>query len=1589
MKKTSSPFQEYIARILLISFFLQSCGGEFDNNPFITTQEQIAFAQTNTQANIQPLAGQILAAQGGHAVTLYEEAGQLKADIEMNAPQGFSKTYEGISVSIEQGADLTKLACLDIKAQQRRIHFQPARGSQPAKVVIYKGAGLMGGMEITSKDENSKEQCTTTVEAQENINKTRTGLNLENSFQTALLSQLPEGCRLGTAYDNGDCFFDALGQCVDAINHTDVNTVKYLRMFCHDFYEKDKAFVDSLNQADYLGIDKGSEDYFFIQYTSKECEKFFNGRAPIWGRPWVEGQMLCKKLELKGILIIEVLRDPETGNPVISYHLTSQKEYKPSISEEEGQVLIQAGGIPIIINAQDSLHFVPLLILNEQQDRIPLQPAHAGKPAKVVVYKGAGLMGGMEDEEDKQRGKKENIRKGKQKAQHNADYRKGEIHVKKNREANKPAYSNSEAKEETNPEQKRHDIECLLKMAEVIDKIDKVSLEDRVSIAELFKELGGYAGGRQGINYAYKDGESIRNKYGDMQYHKDKRENPVGIPFERIYHLSKLEFNLEDFGKEKLELIIDDLNTLKHKLQYALKSEEPFIKAYFPGYISEIESIDPVKENKEILKYFEAFVDYHYDLKILTRINKEISQDVRSLNFNYRDDRYFIARKLVKIGEIIKELSKDDYIKKFKGAVEKLSDIRDKIIHYHNKTILEFDTVRSSTVSEKLEEVFSNLESILPVVIKARIDKIGESFNQNELDKIEISCDELLKILMFKTNDIETDSTPSSSSSNPKLKTENDVKNNKLGSLNGLIINASKILKGEKVIIKRKPKTLEDLNIDYQKFLKELTLPSNDNLLYPNALDRGYEQEIQKFAATIQKLKEDNKIIHENLNKEADKKKKRKYINKRIQQIDEELNYFKEIDKKDSLSQKRKEYIVQHIVTVIGQYMADVRDYDTYKEFSGLSSMTMDECRRHVIQERSKGLAHDIFSFKHPFLLKGINDVVIPANQDLKSIKIIRENVENINLSASFIMLNNLASSYQRLGFYDEAIDCFRQVLEYTQDPEKINQFYLTQASIVGVQQKKVNVINLDEALLGFNPYQLTAYSQLAYVYMLKSDYQRAYKTFGQAHEDLLQSADITDASESLKNELTLFYANFATTCIYLGRLNEAKEHYDKIPASESTFYELNLNMATLFTEKEDFDSAENHLEICKKATIPDIRFHYLIQLAMLTANKPLFDQIQCLALLNRVDELKAILKDNRGFFINKYGDRYYLFEFYIVKYILGISSIALSRNIFDFKYLKDKILPLEKELSISVEKIPTNYKNSSCIYTSYGLLVKVLAYKTELNQLDFERVREYYNKVKDILKISNPQFKKASREIAANFSNYAMTNLRRSKQYERAIKHLKFSYDIQKEIGESQSRSLLNLGVILHDKAEVYYKEKKLQDAALFYQKAFEQFQNIPSSELALEEQLEQQRMLGMCSEGFGDCTRDTDELRKAIDYYTKYLSLILPNSPNRKEILGYITDCKNKIKSLTTNTSSTTDSISMLSEATRQAIIKKVIQAAKNVRIVGPNRRFVLNGISEDEARTFFAKFKTNYIKPERSKVTIGMDKNEYERLKQEFRI
>ena len=165
--------------------------------------------------------------------------------------------------------------------------------------------------------------------------------------------KLPNGYLIGTAVDNGDCFFDALAQALNQIYNTQQHTIKTLRLHCHNFYRAHKDEVDQWNEADYQGIDRG-DDYYFIQYTKFELDRDFNRRPPIWGRPEIEGRMLCHILQIPSIHLIELQPNPD-GGQIMATHFSITAANR----EQQNDGCQYDNTTPIIVIAKN--HFVPIL----------------------------------------------------------------------------------------------------------------------------------------------------------------------------------------------------------------------------------------------------------------------------------------------------------------------------------------------------------------------------------------------------------------------------------------------------------------------------------------------------------------------------------------------------------------------------------------------------------------------------------------------------------------------------------------------------------------------------------------------------------------------------------------------------------------------------------------------------------------------------------------------------------------------------------------------------------------------------------------------------------------------------------------------------------------------------------------------------------------------------------------------------------------------------------------------------------------------------------------------------------------------------
>lgn len=175
---------------------------------------------------------------------------------------------------------------------------------------------------------------------------------------------------VGSAYSEGDCFFDSFAQELEKLNikvpwpdekHLSSPTHKNLRQLCDKIVKN----LDRSKRENWIKTavekDSGSyQDYLAtIQFTAPEMKAYegqglFNGIA-IWGRSHIEGRLLCQALGLHLHLIEMITVD---NQPIMSHQLIDGQN-STQLDEETARSTYTDNKIIHLIVYQGSLHFVP------------------------------------------------------------------------------------------------------------------------------------------------------------------------------------------------------------------------------------------------------------------------------------------------------------------------------------------------------------------------------------------------------------------------------------------------------------------------------------------------------------------------------------------------------------------------------------------------------------------------------------------------------------------------------------------------------------------------------------------------------------------------------------------------------------------------------------------------------------------------------------------------------------------------------------------------------------------------------------------------------------------------------------------------------------------------------------------------------------------------------------------------------------------------------------------------------------------------------------------------------------------------------
>jgi len=809
MKRNYTLFQQYISYVLLGSFFLQSCGGGFDNNPLIPIQEgQLAPIKINTQtiplrADIQPLIDQVLTAKGGHAVSFYEEAGALKADVAMNAPKGFSKSYEGVDVYIEQGAELTNLSQLDTEAQERRIYLQSAHAGKPAKIVIYQGVGLMGGMKgrkkrkekVKAKKREKKKEDEGHIEQIIKHNIREEILLLQQRSEEAI-KQGKRGRELDEYLMLGQDSEEEIK--VEKKEQNIVNSKGLLilgRPYNTEGEPQEEYKLDGITfrRQNVSGV--GMQCFFNVMGLNpqEQIRLLRKGKDDLIVRHMIANEIVSASKtpqelpeELKKVINYQLYKDQvreidslrKNRNNQLKKQSSNEKEQKEELLPEElYRTNIEKKEADLLEALRRRSHSLEAFntFLNH----------HIGREQMMVAMH--DVRGDTPEQNDDNHTsidaiayinniaikiyQPDPINKGALRLIHQFIpkgtsqivylYHSG-VHF----QALIPLEDKLEKIQSVAEENYKKDIHALFNLRAIIEVTLKSLTTNQVN-STFFKNLKQIGQLLHDITWNENDLDCIRNKHGYRNRHKEKGNNinqlGVKLDFETLAHLKDLkEQTISDLLKNNLELVKHSLYILQEKVSFILYAEK--------SHLTEEQSLI-VNEHKTESEFHNVDIGflrkvsaYYHDIKCINNLIdfiKKIERDPIYLSLNLSDkiDRYWIGYLFVLIGETAKEIS--DYIRIEKSKVAEENIIRflfGKLGHHRQKikgnpaiTYLSKESTLSE-IKDQLEKAKPELEKFL-YIIKNTLEEYAEKINDYETISFVLEQhDEFIKNLAKKIN---------------------------------------------------------------------------------------------------------------------------------------------------------------------------------------------------------------------------------------------------------------------------------------------------------------------------------------------------------------------------------------------------------------------------------------------------------------------------------------------------------------------------------------------------------------------------------------------------------------------------------------------------------------------------------------------------------------------------------------------------------------------------------------------------------------------------------------------------------------------
>ena len=591
----------------------------------------------------------------------------------------------------------------------------------------------------------------------------------------------------------------------------------------------------------------------------------------------------------------------------------------------------------------------------------------------------------------------------------------------------------------------------------------------------------------------------------------------------------------------------------------------------------------------------------------------------------------------------------------------------------------------------------------------------------------------------------------------------------------------------------------------------------------------------------------------------------------------------------------KEDHIVQHILSVIGQYMTDIQQADTQSYFPKISSVLVAESFISVKRVQNQGFTNSFFPLNVLHGAdKGESDV-LPVYDYFQSIFTIYES-DNKKTPISLLTTNQLGLAFYKLGFYDEAIDFFKKSLE----------------------SQRANSVETD----AFKPSQLAINAMcrynLANAFMSAGFIQNALKVW----ESLISGVNISDLSlltKEVRKIISEYFFNAAYCLMQQSENQKAINYFYKaLIISDNSSNEIKIGIASCYSNLNEHGKSINLFEdILSKSNLDPISKFFALKgySNKLLQHQHLKGKTFIKKMTENVIKMNSIINEERNLFRKELCENY----FPVISSLIHLEAYLINQklNFAIETNATSEFVTLQNELELLVkncDEITKQVKpDLACeqivkLFTTFGSCFSMIASHSNSENMPkmIKKAHEFLNNTMEIVYQSpNGIMKPTLEQFTTTYSNFTLTHV---EKYEEKIDCLTSILKVQEQYDVDKSYTIYNLGNQHFGLARNYLSgennyEECFDKALLNFEKSKENYTKIlenGENKLDTKEHIDFFRALAMSYKGLGLLKFDLKSMHSSIKFYKKALEQKNLSFDEQKDIEEQLEICKQKIKEI-----------------------------------------------------------------------------------------